>query len=962
MVASILRIGTGFMRLLGSLCTFTIQLILSFILNLTIQQSVVADIQDTIVNTLTSLSCETQGVGDLLRSEFSHTCVPAPYFTFLIANLVAPATYANTLLRLKINDDDLFPGACTRQNRIEPNDPKISFALCSNVKLTTARANAVAVSAVAISRAILTGEDPWNDIKSSWTIPKSSYHNIFTDKREGDTDIMYDIGLPPVIPWKIIKDKDKLCVATTTIVFGWIPVGCKYIKEPYPQSIYARFMDLDNVPYDNTYGQDSMSLTSCSNAGGGCYQRAFNNSKTGIVMSSPIIECIKEMAARLLVSNEVCTFNEINAKINTIDRNTSALFQFQKNMHRFVAALLSLYVVLYGFKIVLMGDVPPKAELMNFIVKIIFVAYFAIGININNSSADKLDGMIQWVFPFLLGGIEQIASWVLTASPSDLCKFNPSDYPTGFSYIALWDSLDCRLSHYLGLDMLQNALVENYARNHDFAKFDFFNFSIPPYYYLLVPAVISGDMTLVSLALMYPLLVISVAAYVVNATVICLIGIVILGILAPLFVPMLLFEYTKGYFEAWVKLLISFLLQPMVVVTFMITMFSIYDVGFYGKCKYASTQVKIGERQTKVFYVDNHWDHYNTTDDVKDCQNSLGYMLNNPVAALYDFSKATVDQIVKPKNKAEEYIAQFAFLGAAVTFGPALFFVSPKLAFEKIKDIILALLTACFALYLMYHFSAQLSEFAADMTEGVSLSSVTINPQTLFKAGQALIGAAGGAIKGAGQSKPRGGIASDQVSVQSTGVDDQVAIKEDEKALVVSQGAKISAPLTSAPSSASLPKEIEEPFVPTRQLSSSEVKSSLLDFFKEKNIESTSIAGFSENEFSRYLALSSDKDKFEKVKSVYEASIEQVLSSGNIKGSEADFVNKIEGLFSGTQKKKISEINSRVLHNLSIERKLVAGQTEGVFKPEAKVTKEVKEKPLTLTQGETKIKDGGDVD
>lgn len=54
--------------------------------------------------------------------------------------------------------------------------------------------------------------------------------------------------------------------------------------------------------------------------------------------------------------------------------------------------------------------------------------------------------------------------------------------------------------------------------------------------------------------------------------------------------------------------------------------------------------------------------------------------------------------------------------------GPVMFFVSPKLVFEKIKDIALALITACFTLYLMYHFSSQLAEIAADMTEGVPLS------------------------------------------------------------------------------------------------------------------------------------------------------------------------------------------------------------------------------------------------
>ena len=55
---------------------------------------------DTILDTLTNLTCETQGVGNLLRTEFSHTCIPAPFFTFAIANIISPGLYANTFRSL----------------------------------------------------------------------------------------------------------------------------------------------------------------------------------------------------------------------------------------------------------------------------------------------------------------------------------------------------------------------------------------------------------------------------------------------------------------------------------------------------------------------------------------------------------------------------------------------------------------------------------------------------------------------------------------------------------------------------------------------------------------------------------------------------------------------------------------------------------------------------------------------
>ncbi len=771
--------------------TFGRILILCSTLNFTVIHSSYAEEKgtlDTIIDILSGLTCETQGVGDLLRTEFSHTCIPASFFSFGIANIISPGMYANTMLRLKINDHELFDipynypgGQCARNNKIDPIDPKITFAFCNNIKLAAVRVEAIAISAIAIAKALLTGTDPWDDIMEAWKSNKSGYHTIYQDQKDGDTGVMLDVPLPVV--FKVVRQKDTMCVAAPTIRADWVAVGCKYIREPYPESIYASFMSLDGSNAkegSNNTATDPMAIVDCGLSSSSCYQRAYNNSKTAIVISSPLIECIKEMTARLLISKDVCTFDDVNKVINSSKRESSVLFQFQRNMHRTVTALLTIYVIFFGFKIILSSEVPPKNEIINFILKMLFVTYFSVGINITPSSSsdyNRLDGMVQWAFPLLLGGIDTLGGWVMNASPSELCKFETKDYvDKNLSYMPLWDALDCRVSHYLGLDILSTLLVENQYRNHNFENFDFFSFSAPPYVYLLIPAIISGNMTLVSLALSYPLLVISVGAFMVNATVMCMVSIVILGVLAPLFVPMFLFEYTRGYFESWVKLLISFLLQPMVVVTFMIMMFSVYDIGFYGHCKYTGKTIQNsiesggdGKRAVKIFFVNNKWSEYNSEAEVKSCKNSLGYMLNNPLATVVDFAKDNLNEMLTEKpgsGSTSSHLSKFQFL-QGIVMGPGMFFVSPKLLFEKIKDIVLALVTACFTLYLMYHLSAKLAEFAADMTEGVALSSVAIHPQAIYKAGMAAIGAAG--KMGAADKAAGGGGAKDTMGGGSDG-------------------------------------------------------------------------------------------------------------------------------------------------------------------------------------------------
>ncbi|MCC8398670.1 MAG: type IV secretion system protein [Rickettsia endosymbiont of Labidopullus appendiculatus] len=748
--------------------TFVRILILCSTLNFTIIHGSYAEEKgtlDTIIDILSGLTCETQGVGDLLRTEFSHTCIPGSFFSFAIANIISPGPYANTMLRLKINDHELFDksfpgGQCARNNKIDQNDPKLTFAFCNNIKLAAIRMGAIATSGVAIAKAVLTGSDPWDDILESWKYNKGAYHTIY-EGRDGDSDFMFDLPIP--VLFKVIKDRDTMCVAAPTILANWVPVGCKYVREPYPESIYGPFMGSSKAKESKNTPTDPMAIVDCGMSSSSCYQNAYENSKTAIVISSPLIECIKEMTARLLISKDVCTFDDVNTVINSSKRDSSVLFQFQRNMHRTVTALLTIYVIFFGFKIILSSEIPPKNEIINFVLKMLFVTYFSVGINItpgSGSDYNRLDGMVQWAFPLLLGGIDTLGGWVMNASPSELCKFEPKDYVNkNLSYMPLWDALDCRVSHYLGLDILSTLLVENAYRSNSFEKFDFFSFSAPPYVYLLIPAIISGNMTLVSLALSYPLLVISVGAFMVNATVMCMISIVILGVLAPLFVPMFLFEYTRGYFESWVKLLISFLLQPMVVVTFMIMMFSVYDFGFYGHCKYKSKTIKNSvedsianviagggneKRDVKIFFVDNDWRKY-TKDDAKSCKNSLGYMLNNPFTIIVDFDKDNLNEMVKEKpgsGSTSDHLSKYQFM-QGVTTEPGMFFTSPKLIFEKIKDIVLALITACFTLYLMYHLSAQLAEFAADMTEGVALSNVAIHPQAIYKAGMAAIVAAG---------------------------------------------------------------------------------------------------------------------------------------------------------------------------------------------------------------------------
>jgi hypothetical protein len=58
-------------------------------------------------------------------------------------------------------------------------------------------------------------------------------------------------------------------------------------------------------------------------------------------------------------------------------------------------------------------------------------------------------------------------------------------------------------------------------------------------------------------------------------------GIAVMMMLAPLFIPLVLFQVTKQYFDKWVKLVISFALQPIIILVFVMLSISAVDLATF---------------------------------------------------------------------------------------------------------------------------------------------------------------------------------------------------------------------------------------------------------------------------------------------------------------------------------------------------------------------------------------------
>lgn len=244
----------------------------------------------------------------------------------------------------------------------------------------------------------------------------------------------------------------------------------------------------------------------------------------------------------------------------------------------------------------------------------------------------------------------------------------------------------------------------------------------------------------------------SVAIYLVNVTVISIIALAILIYMAPIFVPMALFEYTKRYFEGWTKLIISYALQPMVVAAFVALMLTIFDQTMYGNCTFTTSNItwsgktsgNVGSAPTvsKPFFkiCDPDAPEAGCTTNVTDpnalpCKNTIGYQIATQV-------------------------------NDSLTSTSAIFFTYKALKAGKASAWLPGLITLCLFAYLFYQFSEMLGEFTAELTGGTNLGALAGRPMAAFDAIASVVtkgltkggaGGGGGSGSSVGMSTPGGG-------------------------------------------------------------------------------------------------------------------------------------------------------------------------------------------------------------
>lgn len=458
--------------------------------------------------------------------------------------------------------------------------------------------------------------------------------------------------------FQAIMASDTICVQVfsknLTPTNNWITLGCKK---------------------DNT-----SAITSSSDYQASCYVDAscsdgtLRHTKTFFSPSSAVVECVEQTLRHIFIDSSGCP------------GRTNLFTNFQNAMRKTVGVALSLYVIFFGIKVILGQNAPSKGECFSFALKMALVIYFSIG-----------NGVQGFLYPTLVDSMFALSEMMYQAGNNSydasgnvvsrgLCEFDTSDYPKAYSNIALFDSIDCRMGVYL---MISSK-------------------GAPMFLMMLVPALLTGQIFAFIFSLIFGVFLLSIMIFIVHSFIMSLIILTLVSYLAPLFVPLALFSYTKKFYDNWIKSLLFGVLQPLVLFSFVALMLTIFDQLFYGDCKFRNQGGALAN-----YVID-------VAASPSSCSSTMGYKMTA--------------------------LASTDFLSAAQKFFSFWKISTIENTFDDAGTMVLHLATLTLFLYLFYYYVEIIAAIAEELVGGPqNRALISTKPMDLFNKAK---GAVGDSMKG----------------------------------------------------------------------------------------------------------------------------------------------------------------------------------------------------------------------
>ncbi len=548
--------------------------------------------------------------------------------------------------------------------------------------------------------------DPSNNL-FKFCLKNSSGHPTCTSLILGNSKKLSEVSNSPSLGGDpFLKDieltvtqlSEVMCLTMPTSR-GPLPLACKKMSPDAP--------DTTNL------GPVTPGIPTCTALGKSCYD---GNSKSHSLFnfSGLAIHCVKETLDNVFYARSNCNPQDSNSL--TLLNPFSA---FQEALKVSIRAALIIYVIFYGFNIVLNYEYLNLNKVAMFLIKFLLVAYFSVGlgpVQFNFGKETTQNGMVDQGLPFLTQVLSDFTQIVFTSGGSKgLCEFGSTNddslkYEQGYEFYSVWDSIDCRIAYYLGMQLVYDATallksagegvvnsVGN-AANLDKAGVKggidaLKNVGGWSFFVVLFGFLMAGNIVIVISGLAFALMVLSIVLYFITHYLVCMITLYVMAYISPIFIPMALFTYTKAYFDSWLKVTLSCVLQPAIAAGFIALLLGMYDSAIYKNCQfsrhsYSLAGIKFSTYELRV-----------PDKEAKECTGSAGYKL----------------------------IEYYAGKGWEET--NAIIFT-----IYSIRDIFLLIIDLLYVFVftvIFYFFSQSVREFCSEITSGPSMAAVTASPKAL---------------------------------------------------------------------------------------------------------------------------------------------------------------------------------------------------------------------------------------
>jgi len=237
-------------------------------------------------------------------------------------------------------------------------------------------------------------------------------------------------------------------------------------------------------------------------------------------------------------------------KVDLADKKTIMIYLLKFS----IICFFSLGEAWQGFFFKSVYDIPADLGTMVFNIRTPF----------GSKSLDKMDGC-------QFGVITSQGGEIIDNTSVD--GQNRQVYPSGKKYLSMFDSLDCKVAKYLGIGI--NGSAANIA-------------------ILILASLYTGPIGIYFClsVLIFGLMILAMTIHAIYIFITSAISIIIFVFISPIIFPMLLFEKTKSIFDAWLKELLGFCIQPMFLFAYIGIAISVIDMTLVGSAGFTGSSPK----------------------------------------------------------------------------------------------------------------------------------------------------------------------------------------------------------------------------------------------------------------------------------------------------------------------------------------------------------------------------------